>query len=156
MLKIISLKTGQCIFCGGNKELKAVANDDDSLRFPVCAECQKELITVLSANTAEPQDEKQVYSDKAQLIMKEAASMSEDKFEEKYLTDVVDRVVFEYIRGYGKTELDGSAMGLLSIMTEQSADVISVHLQKLVEEGLVYPVSGQPDWFGADYPFADD
>ncbi len=155
-MKVISLKTGQCIFCGRNDGLKAVANDDESLRLPVCAACQKELITMLSENTAESRDEQQVYSDKAQLIMKEAASMTEEKFEEKYLTDVVDRVIFEYIRGYGKTELDGSAMGLLSIMTEQGADVVSEHLQKLIEGGFVYPVSGQPDCFGADYPFTDD
>ena len=79
-----------------------------------------------------------------------------EAFEEKYLTDMVDRVVYEYVRGYGQTELAGGAMGLLSIMTEKSADIILEHIDALSDKGLIYPVAGKTGWYGADYPFADD
>jgi hypothetical protein len=101
-------------------------------------------------------EEAQTYSEATKRIMSEAAGMTEESFEEKYLADMVDRVVFEYVRGYGQTELDGGAMGLLSIMTEKSADIISGHIEALSDKGLIYPVAGKPGWYGADYPFADD
>ena len=82
--------------------------------------------------------------------------MTEEQFEEKYLSDMIDRVIFEYVRGYEQTELDGGAMGLLSIMTEKSADVVREHIDGLVDKGLIYPVSGKFGWYGADYPFVDD
>lgn len=96
------------------------------------------------------------YSEAAKHVISEAATMTEEAFEEKYLSDVIDRVIFEYVRGYGQTELDGSAMGLLSIMTEKNADVISEHIEALSEKGLIYPVVGKLGWYGADYPFEDD
>ena len=65
-------------------------------------------------------------------------------------------MIFEYVRGDGQTELDGGAMGLLSIMTEKNADVISEHIKVLSDKGLIYSVAGKPGWYGADYPFADD
>ena len=34
----------------------------------------------------------------------------EEQFEEKYLSDMIDRVIFEYVRGYEQTELDGGAL----------------------------------------------
>ncbi len=82
--------------------------------------------------------------------------MTEEDFEGKYLSDETDRVVFEYVRGYGQTELLGGAMGLLSIMTEKGAEEIRAHIDGLTEKGLIYPVAGKPGWYGADYPFADD
>ena len=103
-----------------------------------------------------PEAEAQGYSDATKRVMAEAAAMTEEAFEDKYLSDEVDRVIFEYVRGYGQTELLGGAMGLLSIMTEEGAEVVQEHIDGLADKGLIYPVAGKPGWYGADYPFADD
>lgn len=147
-----------CLFCGGNENVQVVARDDGAAAFAVCAECRNQIAAAWSSGvlpeTAE--QEKQGYSEATRQVMADAAKMTEEQFEEKYLSDMVDRVVFEYVRGYGQTDLSGSAMGLLAIMTEQNAEVIQTHIDGLEERGLLYPVAGKPGWYGADYPFADD
>ena len=144
-----------CLFCGGRDGVQVVARDDGGAAFAICASCRKELMAAWSSGVAEPKGE-QSYSDAAKSIMAEAAAMTEEQFEEKYLSDMIDRVIFEYVRGYEQTELDGGAMGLLSIMTEKGADVVREHIDGLVDKGLIYPVFGKSGWYGADYPFNDD
>ena len=133
-----------------------VARDDGAASVAICAACREELAATWAAGVLEPSETTQVYSDATKRVMEEAAAMTEEAFEEKYLSDVVDRVIFEYVRGYGQTELDGGAMGLLSIMTEKGAEEVAKHIEGLADKGLIYPVAGKPGCFGADYPFADD
>ena len=144
-----------CLFCGGKGGVQMVARDDGAAAFAVCAACRKEIMAAWSADAA-PLETAQTFSDATKRVMAEAAAMTEEMFEEKYLSDMVDRVIFEYVRGYGRTELGGGAMGLLSIMTEKNAEEIRDHIDGLAEKGLLYPVAGKPEWYGADYPFADD
>ena len=156
-MKRIEMKECACFFCGGRENVQGVARDDGAALIAVCGGCRKELAALLADDAAvEAEPKVQTYSEAAQRIMKAAAEMTEEDFGEKYLSDPVERIIFEYVRGYGTTEIDGSAMGLLSIMSEESVDVISERLTKAVEDGLIYPVAGKPGWFGAEYPFADD
>ena len=153
-------ETGEsvCLFCGGDNRVQIVARDDGAAAFAICAARRKELMTAWSSGILlEPAKQaEQSYGDETKRVMEEAAVMTEEQFEEKYLSDIVDRVIFEYVRGYGQTELLGGAMGLLSIMTEKSVEVIQKHIDGLIDKGLIYPVAGKPGWYGADYPFADD
>ncbi len=154
-MKIRATEECACIFCGGRDGVEVIAREDGAAMFAVCASCRKELITAWSTGDLS-EDAAQTYREETKRVMAEAAAMTEEAFEEKYLADEVDRVVFEYVRGYGQTELSGGAMGLLSIMTEKNAEEIQGHIDGLTEKGLIYPVAGKPGWYGADYPFADD
>ncbi len=150
-----------CLFCGGNDRVQVVARDDGAAAFAVCSACREKIIAAWSSGalpeTAEQAEQaKQVYGDGTKRVMAEAAAMTEEQFEEKYLSDMVDRVIFEYVRGYGQTDLSGGAMGLLSIMTEEGSEVVAAHIDGLAAKGLIYSVAGKPGWYGADYPFADD
>lgn len=147
-----------CLFCGGNDRVQVVARDDGAAAFAVCAACREKIIAAWSSGVLPETTEQaeQSYGDETKRVMAEAAAMTEEAFEEKYLADMVDRVIFEYVRGYGQTDLSGGAMGLLSIMTEKGADVVAAHIDSLTQSGLIYPVSGKPGWYGADFPFADD
>ena len=145
-----------CLFCGGRDGVEVVARDDGAAALAICAACRSKLAAAWAADGAAQPAAAQGYGDAAKQIMAEAAAMTEEDFEGKYLSDETDRVVFEYVRGYGQTELLGGAMGLLSIMTEKGAEEIRAHIDGLTEKGLIYPVAGKPGWYGADYPFADD
>lgn len=144
-----------CFFCGGNNRVQVVARDDGAATFAVCATCREKIMTAWSSDVTLTETAN-TYSEATKQVMSEAAAMTEEAFEEKYLSDVIDRVIFEYVRGYGQTELDGGAMGLLSVMTEKDADVISEHIEMLSDKGLIYSVTGKQGWYGADYPFAGD
>ena len=144
-----------CLFCGRNDRVQVVARDDGAVTFALCATCRKIIMTAWSADVSTTETT-HIYSEATKQVMSEAAAMTEEAFEEKYLADLVDRVIFEYVRGYGQTELNGGAMGLLSIMTEKSAEVISEHIKALSDKGLIYPVTGKTGWYGADYSFRDD
>ncbi|MBP5200447.1 MAG: hypothetical protein J6Z82_07340 [Schwartzia sp.] len=135
--------------------MQVVAREDGAAAFAICAACRKELMAAWSSGIL-PELLEQSYSEETKRVMAEAAAMTEEEFEEKYLSDTVDCVIFEYVRGYGQTELSGGSMGLLSIMTEKGAEVVQEHIDGLVGKGLIYPVAGKPGWYGADYPFADD
>ena len=154
-MKIRATEDCACIFCGGRDGVEVIAREDGAAMFAVCASCRKELMTAWSTGDLS-EEAAQTYREETKRVMAEAAAMTEEAFEEKYLADEVDRVVFEYVRGYGQTELSGGAMGLLSIMTEKNAEDIQGHIDGLTEKGLIYPVAGKPGWYGADYPFADD
>lgn len=155
-MKLIAMKECACFFCGGREDVQGIARDDGAALIAVCGGCRRGLAALLADDAAEAEPKAQTYSEAAQRVMKAAAGMTEEAFGEAYLSDPVERIIFEYVRGYGTTELDGSAMGLLSIMAEESVDVVSERLTKAVEDGLIYPVTGKPGWFGAEYPFADD
>ena len=156
-MKLIDAKDCACLFCGGREKVQMVARDDGAATLAICAACRGELAAAWSSGAVTlTAPEAQRYSDETRRVMDEAAAMTEEQFEEKYLADEVDRVVFEYVRGYGQTELDGAALGLLSIMTEQNAEIIQTHIDGLTEKGLLYPVAGKSGSYGADYPFADD
>ena len=155
-MKRIEMKECACFFCGGHEGVQGIARDDGAASVAICAVCREELATAWASGVLAKSEEEQTYSNETKRVMIEAAAMTEETFEEKYLSDTIDRVVFEYVRGYGQTELDGNAMGLLSIMTEKVAEEVEKHIEGLVEKGLVYPVAGKPKCFGADYPFADD
>ena len=147
-----------CLFCGGSDRVQVVARNDGAAAFAVCAACRGKIVAAWSSDVLPEMVEqiKQDYSEATNHVMAEAAKMSEEQFEEKYLSDIVDRVIFEYVRGYGQTDLSGGAMGLLSIMTEQNAEVVQTHIDGLEKRGLLYHIAGSPGWYGADYPFADD
>lgn len=155
-MKLIDAKDCACLFCGGKENVQMVARDDGSVSVAICEACREELATAWASGVVSQSEEEQTYSDETKRVMAEAAAMNEEDFEEKYLSDTIDRVIFEYVRGYGQTELDGGAMGLLAIMTEKGAEEVAKHIEGLVEKGLIYPVVGKPGCFGADYPFADD
>ncbi|MBR1884933.1 MAG: hypothetical protein IJ812_00855 [Schwartzia sp.] len=160
-MKFGEAKGCACLFCGGNDRVQIMARDDGAAAFAVCSLCRDKMISAWSTGafvqaSGDEARTEQTYSDNAKHVMAEAAGLTEEQFEENYLSDLVDRVIFEYVRGYGKTALDGSAMGLLSIMTEQGAEVVESHIAGLVAKGLIYPVAGKPDCYGADYPFAED
>lgn len=157
-MKCRETKECACLFCGGSGQVQVIARDDGAAAFAICAACRKELMTAWSSESFSEMAEQaqQSYGDETKRMMTEAAVMTEEQFEGKYLSDLVDRVIFEYVRGYGQTDLSGGAMGLLSIMTEQGAEVVAAHIEGLAEQGLIYPVAGKPGWYGADYPFADD
>ncbi len=157
-MKLIGADNCACLFCGGREKVQTVARDDGAASISICAACREELTEAWASGTAlaETQSAMQSYSEETKRVIAEAAVMTEEQFEEKYLSDEVDRVVFEYVRGYGQTDLLGSGMGLLSIMTEQKAEVVKTHIEGLAAAGLIYPVAGKTGWYGADYPFADD
>ena len=155
-MRFLDVKESACLFCGGRDSVQAVARDDGAASFSVCAACREKIITAWTSGIVAKPEGTQSYSEATKRVMAEAAAMTEEAFEDKYLTDDVDRVVFEYVRGYGQTALDGGAMGLLSIMTEKNAEEIQSHIDELIKNGLLYPVAGKPDWYGADYPFVDD
>lgn len=155
-MRLIDAKDCACLFCGGKEDVQIVARDDGAASVAICTTCREELATAWASGVLVQSEDDQTYSDETKRVMAEAAAMTEEAFEENYLSDTIDRVVFEYVRGYGQTELDGSAMGLLSIMTEKGAEEVAKHIEGLVEKGLIYPVAGKPGCFGADYPFADD
>lgn len=154
-MKRITMKECACLFCGSREDVQGIARDDGAALVAVCAGCRGQLAALLAEDVPEP-PKAQEYSEATKAVMEEAAAMTEEAFEEKYLADPVERIIFEYVRGYGTTELDGSAMGLLSIMAEESVDVVSARLAQAVSKGLIYPVTGKPGWYGAEYPFADD
>ena len=147
-----------CLFCGGSDQVQVVARDDGAAAFAICAACRKTIIAAWSSGVLPDTTEQaeQSYGDETKRVLVEAAAMTEEAFEEKYLSDMVDRVVFEYVRGYGQTDLSGGAIGLLSIMTEKGSEVVAAHIDSLAKRGLIYHVAGKPGWYGADYPFADD
>ena len=155
-MRLIDAKECAYLFCGGKENVQIITREDGAVSVAICAACRKELTAVWTSGAPLQPETAQNYSDVAKRIIAEAAAMTEEAFEEKYLSDMVDRVVFEYVRGYGQTELSGGAMGLLSIMTEKGAEEVMEHIGGLAERGLIYPVAGKPGWYGADYPFADD
>ena len=109
-----------------------------------------------AAEKEAPQCSEDGYPPLTAAIAAEAAGMTEEEFDEKYLTDTIDRVVFEFVRGYGRLELDGQAMTMMVLMLENvSEEEISKHLSSLVERGIIYKIQGKKDWYGADYPFSD-
>jgi hypothetical protein len=156
IMQFLDVKESACLFCGGNSSVMAVARDDGAALFAVCATCREKIVAAWTSSVTIQTERAQSYSDETKRVIAEALTMTEEAFEEKYLTDEVDRVVFEYVRGYGQTALDGGAMGLLSIMTEKNVEEIQIHIDGLIKNGLLYPVVGKLDWYGADYPFADD
>ena len=155
-MKLKETKECACLFCGGHDHVQTVSREDGGITLALCAVCRAELMDAWASGSMVKQEERQSYNDETRRVMAEAAAMTEEAFEEKYLADEVDRVVFEYVRGYGQTALDGGAMGLLSIMTERNAEEIQSHIDGLIKNGLLYPVVGKTDWYGADYPFIDD
>ena len=157
-MRIMETEGCSCLFCGGNDRVQVVARDDGAAAFAVCAACREKIIKAWASGELPetPEQMEQSYGDETRRVMAEAAAMTEEAFEDKYLSDMVDRVIFEYVRGYGQTDLSGGAMGLLSIMTEKGAEVVATHIGSLVDKGLIYPVAGKPGWYGADYSFADD
>ena len=154
-MKRVMMKDCACFFCGDREDVQGIARDDGAALIAICAGCRRRL-AVLLTEEATPEPKEQEYSEAARRVMAAAAGMTEEAFGEKYLKDPVERIIFEYVRGYGTTELGGEALGLLSIMAEESVDVVSERLTKTIEDGLIYPVTGRPGWFGAEYPFADD
>ena len=158
-MKIERVEKGVCSLCGGADDVLCI--DWGEAELPsvlLCAGCRDELKENIrdaekcaedaSASKLPPLTEK---------IAAEAAQMTEEDFDEKYLQDTVDRVVFEFIRGYGRMEVDGPSMSMMVLMLENvSEEEILEHIQSLAERGILYPVAGKKGWYGADYPFLDD
>lgn len=144
-----------CLFCGGRGDVRGIAREDGAAVIAVCAACRAALAKTLTAEEP-PAAPAQAYSEAARRVMAAAREMTEEAFETAYLQDITDRIIFEYVRGYGQTALDANAAGLLSIMTEKGGAEIAAHLERMLADGLLYPVAGKEGWYGADYPFADD
>ena len=152
-MRIVDNNDAACLFCGGRKGVKTCARDDGAAAVAICASCLEDISRKIPSP---PTESEPIYSDAAKAMMAKASAMTEEAFEDTYLSDLVDRVIFEYVRGYGRTTLDGNALGLLTVMTEKSADVLVAHILKMEEAGLIYPIAGSPGEYGADYAFADD
>lgn len=158
-MKIEYVDKGSCSLCGGGTELVEIEwGKPDIEPMLMCAACRDELMKQMQAVEKEaPQCSEDGYPSLTAAIAAEAAGMTEEEFDEKYLTDTIDRVVFEFVRGYGRLELDGQAMTMMVLMLENvSEEEISKHMSSLVERGIIYKVQGKKDWYGADYPFSDD
>lgn len=125
---------------------------DDILSL--CDTCRKELIEKLKA-PEDTGDGSAIINEAGWAVMMEAMRITEEEFDEKYLSDPVDMVIFEYVRGYGRTMIDDSAIGALAFMTETGAATVMSHINSLVERGILYTVAEKSGWYGADYPFSD-
>ena len=158
-MKIERVENGVCSLCGGTEDILAIDWGETELSSVLlCAGCRDELKE--NIRDAEKRTEEEAESKLPALTEKiaaEAAQMTEEAFDEKYLQDTIDRVVFEFIRGYGRMEVDGPSMSMMVLMLEDvSEEEIMEHLQSLAERGIIYPVAGKKGWYGADYPFLDD
>lgn len=160
-MKISVVNNEKCMLCGSEDNVLRIDWEKDGLQpLALCSSCRSELKEKFEVpEQAEPEKKTKENGLPAmtQKIADEAATLTEDAFGEKYLQDAVDRVVFEYIHGYGQMELDGAALSMMVLMLENVPEqVVIEHLHGLLEKGLVYQVPGRHGWYGADYLFADD
>ena len=158
-MKIESVEKGVCSLCASENDVLRIDWGEETIpEVLLCSGCRGELMENIREAEKDIADKTaDVLPPLTAQIAEEAAQMTEEEFDDKYLQDTIDRVVFEFIRGYGRIELDGPSMSMMVLMLEDvSEEEIMKHLQGLVECGIIYRVAGKADMYGADYPFLDD
>ncbi len=165
-MKISERKELPCQLCGGTEAVRQIDWETDGLlALPLCGLCRAQLLAALATDAvtergrARPKVSAAVkLSPAAEAVRREAASMTEAAFEEKYLPHAIDRVLFEYIRGYGQADMDGEGNGMVVLIMDGTASEQEVvdHLAALVTCGVVYPVPGKAGWYGVDAVFRED
>ena len=160
------LANGSCAVCGSGDAVKQIDFEKDNVAaVSLCKRCRAMLLAELAnvaadeagANEA-PKPREQKFTRENEAIIEAAANMTEAEFEDKYLTNEIDRVVFEYVRGYGEVDMTSEGIGLVTLMMDGSASEADVehHLDSLCERGLIYRVTGKNGWYGAKYHFKDE
>ena len=165
-MKISERKELPCQLCGGTEAVRQIDWETDGLlALPLCGLCRAQLLAALATDAAEERGRARPkvsaavkLSPAAEAVRREAASMTEAAFEEKYLPHPIDRVLFAYIRGYGQVDMDGEGNGMVVLIMDGTASEQEVvdHLAALADRGVVYPVPGKAGWYGVDYVFRDD
>ena len=165
-MKISERKEMPCQLCGGTEAVRQIDWETDGLlALPLCSLCRAQLLAALATDAvkerglARPKVSAAVkLSPAAAAVRREAVSMTEAAFEEKYLPHAIDRVLFEYIRGYGQADMDGEGNGMVVLIMDGTASEQEVvdHLAALVTCGVVYPVPGKAGWYGVDAVFRED
>ncbi len=165
-MRLMEGQTAVCALCGAGSSVRVIDWEKGTLsELPLCARCRAKLLAALANAAAEEvgipeaaQVAVAVRTEAAEKIAVEARTMTEDAFEAKYLGDTLDRIIFEYIHGYGETDMsgEGNAMVVLMMDGASSEQEVSERLQSMVERGLIYPIAGKPGWYGAELEFSDD
>lgn len=165
-MQIRERKELTCQLCGASEAVRQIDWERGDLSpLALCSLCRAQLLAVLATEAAAEQGAARPkaaaavkLSPAAEAVRQEAASLTEAAFEEKYLPHPVDRVLFEYIRGYGQADMDGEGNGMVVLIMDGTASEQEVvdHLAVLADRGIVYSVPGKAGWYGADYAFRDD
>lgn len=155
-----------CQLCGASEAVRQIDWQVRGLSpLALCGFCRSQLLAALAMDAAKEREMARSkasvegkLSPAAEAIRQEAASLTEAAFEEKYLPHPIDRVLFEYIRGYGQADMDGEGCGMVVLIMDGTASEQEVvdHLSALSARGVIYPVPRKAGWYGADYPFCDD
>ena len=165
-MQIIEKNELTCQLCGTADAVRQIDwEKDGAAPIALCSTCRACLLAALANAAAEEcgaarqvAPVMEALSPAAEAIRAEAATLSEAAFEEKYLPDAIDRVIFEYIHGYGEADMDGEGSGMVVLMMDGTASEQEVvdHLARLAARGVIYPIPGKAGWYGADYTFGDD
>ncbi len=165
-MRLMDSRRGVCSLCGGDQAVRVIDWEKEGIaNLPVCFRCRAGLLAKLADAVAEEAGNPEtlpvsppILSEAAERIAAEAATMTEEAFETKYLQDTLDRIIFEYIHGYGETNMDGEGCAMVVLMMDGTASEQDVqeHLLSLTERGIIYPVTGKSGWFGAEFSFKDD
>lgn len=166
MMQIKEQKHLDCQLCGGKEAVRQIDWEAGALSpVALCDVCRSELLAALAVEAAKARGASRLQvsptaalSPAAEAVQREASTLTEAAFEEKYLTHPIDRVLFEYIRGYGQADMDGEGSGMVVLIMDGTASMeeVTAHLSALSARGIVYPVPGRVGWYGADYAFCDD
>ncbi len=165
-MRLLEIRRASCALCGAENGVRVIDWEKETLTaLPLCGRCRARLLAVLAEVAAEEvgafevaPTAVEVRTAAAEKIAAEAKTMTEDAFEAKYLGDTLDRVIFEYIHGYGETDMSGEGCAMVVLMMDgtSSEQEVSERLLSLAERGLIYPIVGKPGWYGAELTFADD
>lgn len=165
-MRIVKREGADCQLCGAAHEVRRIDWENKAMAAVVlCASCRAQLLAALAVAAAEEsrrsegaQGQAQTFSEAALAIQAEAAKMTEEAFAEQYLDDTIDGIIFEYIRGYGKADMEGEGCAMVLLMMDGtvSDQMVAEHLAALEARGIIYSVAGKAGWYGADYPFLDD
>ena len=161
-----------CDVCGSSEKVRQIDFEQmgNAGNLKLCSLCRAELLSCLanaalddiSSNHKKTEiDIKKSHDDIPEItkkLMREAKKMDEIAFEKKYLSDSIDLLIFEYIRGYGEADMDSEGTAIVTLMTDGMASETEVekHVKSLCECGIIYPVEGKNGWYGAKYQFADE
>lgn len=165
-MKIREREDVSCQLCGVSGAVRQIDWEVSDLSpLALCDFCRAQLLAALAMDAAaereaaRPKISAEVkLSPAAEAVRQEAASLTEAAFAEKYLSHPIDRVLFEYIRGYGQADMEGEGCGMVVLIMDGTAsekDVVE-RLAALSERGVIYPIPRKAGWYGADYVFCDD
>lgn len=164
-MKIRAREEASCQLCGMSEAVRQIDWEAPDLSpLTLCDFCRAQLLAALAMDAAAREAVKPKalaavkLSPAAEAVRQEAASLTEAAFGEKYLSNPIDRVLFEYIRGYGQADMDGEGCGMVVLIMDGTAseEVVVERLAALSDRGVIYPVPRKAGWYGADYVFCDD